>query len=94
MPVKKAGITNFRFHDLRHTFVTNMRKAGVHDSVIMKQTGHKTTAMFHRYNTVDIADANEGYRKLEAFLGQEEDPGTPDKKRGLGLKSAPIVLPG
>jgi integrase len=40
------------FHDLRHTFVTNMRQAGVHDSVIMAITGHKTFSMFHRYNSV------------------------------------------
>ena len=51
---RMAGIDNFRFHDLRHTFNTNMRKAGVDQSVIMKMTGHKTAAMFHRYNTVDV----------------------------------------
>jgi len=32
---RKAGIDNLRFHDLRHTFNTNMRKAGVDHSVIM-----------------------------------------------------------
>jgi integrase len=30
----------FIFHDLRHTFNTNMRKSGVSDSVIMSITGH------------------------------------------------------
>ncbi|AEB08429.1 integrase family protein [Desulfobacca acetoxidans DSM 11109] len=49
---RKANITDFTFHDLRHTFTTNMRRAGIHDSVIMAITGHKTTAMFLRYNTV------------------------------------------
>ena len=44
----KAGVKDFRIHDLRHTFNTNMRKAGVDRSVIMKITGHKTTAMFDR----------------------------------------------
>jgi integrase len=39
---RKAGLVNFRFHDLRHTFNTNMRMAGVDHSVIMKLTGHKT----------------------------------------------------
>jgi integrase len=68
---QKAGLINFRFHDLRHTFNTNMRKAGADPSVIMKLTGHKTTAMFHRYNTVDTQDAQEAYRKLEEFLHQQ-----------------------
>jgi integrase len=41
---RSGGIENFRFHDLRHTFNTNMRKAGVDQSVIMKITGHKAPA--------------------------------------------------
>jgi integrase len=78
---RKAGIDNFRFHDLRHTFNTNMRKAGVAPSVIMKMTGHKTAAMFNRYNTVDFGDAQEAYRKLQEFLGQEEQLGNSGKSR-------------
>jgi integrase len=71
---QKAGIDNFRFHDLRHTFNTNMRKSGVAPSVIMKMTGHKTATMFNRYNTMDLGDAHEAYRKLQAFLEQEDQP--------------------
>ncbi len=70
---RKAGIVNFRFHDLRHTFNTNMRKAGVDQSVIMKLTGHKTPSMFQRYNTVDVDDAKSAYRRLEEFLSKEQD---------------------
>ena len=53
---EKAGIENFRFHDLRHTFVTNMRRAGKQDRVIMAITGHKTLSMLTRYDTVDEED--------------------------------------
>ena len=70
---RKAGINNFRFHDLRHTFITNMRKAGVDHSVIMKLTGHKTAAMFLRYNSVDLEDARGAYQKLEALLDKGQD---------------------
>ncbi|MCL4501960.1 MAG: site-specific integrase [Deltaproteobacteria bacterium] len=72
---RKAGITNFRFHDLRHTFNTNMRKAGVDHSVIMKLTGHKTPSMFQRYNTVDLDDAQDAYLKLEELLGKDQERG-------------------
>lgn len=65
---KKAGIKDFRFHDLRHTFNTNMRKAGVDRSVIMKITGHKTMAMFERYNTVDSDDARCAMTQFEKHL--------------------------
>lgn len=50
---KKNG---FVFHDLRHTFVTNMRKSGVSESIIMKITGHSTREMFDRYNKIDRDD--------------------------------------
>jgi integrase len=60
---KKAGVVygrfkpgGFIFHDLRHTFNTNMRKAGVAESVIMAITGHSTREMFDRYNRVDLDD--------------------------------------
>jgi len=65
---KKAGIEDFRFHDLRHTFITNMRKAGVERSIIMKITGHKTMSMFERYNTVDSTDAQDALKRLGEFL--------------------------
>ncbi len=72
---KDAGILygrkvggGFTFHDLRHTFNTNMRKAGVPESVVMKITGHETREMFDRYNTVDEDDAEKAVNKLESYL--------------------------
>jgi integrase len=59
----------FVFHDLRHTFNTNMRKAGVPESVIMRVTGHSTREMFDRYNTVDVQDTRNAVNQLEAYLG-------------------------
>lgn len=72
---KDAGIKygrfeagGFVFHDLRHTFNTNMRKAGVSESVIMAITGHSTREMFDRYNTIDSDDKQSAMGKLEGFL--------------------------
>ena len=61
---KRAGIKDFRFHDLRHCGITNMRKAGVPDNVIMSISGHKTTAMFRRYDAVDRADRQSAIEKI------------------------------
>ncbi|MBW2048776.1 MAG: tyrosine-type recombinase/integrase [Deltaproteobacteria bacterium] len=58
----------FTFHDLMHTFNTNMRKAGVAESVIMKITGHSTREMFDRYNTVDTEDAIKAVDQMEVFF--------------------------
>ncbi len=72
---KKAGIVHgrfkkggFVFHDLRHTFNTNMRKAGVPESVIMAITGHATRSMFDRYNTIDHEDMKKGVDQLSEML--------------------------
>ena len=64
----KGGIT---LHDLRHTFNTNMRKAGVSESVIMEITGHATREMFDRYNTIDLKDARDAITRMEDFLGSQ-----------------------
>jgi integrase len=68
----EADIEDFHFHDLRHTFNTMMRKAGVQRSVIMHFTGHKTSAMFERYNTIDEEDAKDALRKLDGLLEATE----------------------
>ena len=72
---KDAGIAygrfvdgGFIFHDLRHTFNTNMRKAGVPESVIMEITGHSTREMFDRYNTVDEDDTRKAVDQLQEFF--------------------------
>jgi integrase len=49
---QKAGIANFHFHDLRHTFINNRRLEGHDYFRIMAATGHKTMSVFKRYNTV------------------------------------------
>ena len=54
--LEKAGIENFVFHDLRHTFVTNKMRAGLPEYAIMKQVGHESTAMLRRYQLVDESD--------------------------------------
>ena len=49
---KRAGIEDFTFHDFRHTYITNKCIEGRHYFRIMAATGHKTMAVFKRYNTV------------------------------------------
>lgn len=79
---KKAGIVygrfkkgGFIFHDLRHTFNTNMRKAGVAESVIMAITGHSTREMSDRYNRVDSDDTQQAVNRLQAFLANGDQSG-------------------
>lgn len=48
--VRKAGIKNFKFHDLRHCAATNLRRAGIDTVTAMKIVGHKSEKMHRRYN--------------------------------------------
>ncbi|EFK10700.1 conserved hypothetical protein [delta proteobacterium NaphS2] len=71
IPYGQKAKNGFVFHDLRHSFNTNMRKADVPDvpdGVIMAITGHSTREMFDRYDTVDLEDTREAVNRLEVFF--------------------------
>ena len=47
--LKKAAITDFKFHDLRHTAASYMAMNGATTLEIKEALGHKSTAMAERY---------------------------------------------
>lgn len=65
---QEAGLANFVFHDLRHTATTNLRRAGVDALTAMKITGHKTLAVFKRYNTIDEQDLKAAQRRMDTYM--------------------------
>ena len=71
----KAGITDFRFHDLRHCASTNLRRAGVDTATAMKIVGHKSEKMWKRYNSIEERDLTLAAHKVHRYL-QENTPGT------------------
>ncbi len=46
---KKAGLSDVRFHDLRHTFASRLVQQGLPLYEVMQMTGHKSLAMVQRY---------------------------------------------
>jgi integrase len=48
--LKKSGIMNFRFHDLRHTFASHLVMMGVDLKTVQELMGHKKIEMTLRYS--------------------------------------------
>lgn len=66
--LRETGISDFRFHDLRHCAATNLRRAGVDTATAMQIVGHKSDKMWKRYNAIKESDLLHAAKKLNAYL--------------------------
>ena len=77
--MKKAGIKDFRWHDLRHTFATRLAQAGVDLYKISKLLGHRDIKMTQRYSHHCPDSLRDGVEILESDYNLT----TIEKKRGF-----------
>jgi integrase len=62
--LKVAGLSDFRFHDLRHTHASYLAMSGATERELMESLGHATPAMASRYAHL----ANEHKRRVASRL--------------------------
>jgi hypothetical protein len=49
-----AGLPRFRFHDLRHTVITELAELGIADHVLESISGHLSRRMLEHYSHIRI----------------------------------------
>lgn len=67
--IEKEGLTDIRFHDLRHTHATLLLEAGVHPKVVQERLGHSQISLtLDTYSHVIPSLQTEAADQFEALL--------------------------
>ncbi len=68
---EKANLSDFRFHDLRHTFASQLVMNGVQLATIQQLLGHKSLTMTLRYAHLSAEQHISAVAKLDEILGRK-----------------------
>ena len=77
--VKAAGLQNFTWHCLRHTFASRLVMAGVDIRTVQELLGHKTIAMTVRYSHLAPKHTLAAVERLDTPTDQPTDTTTDTK---------------
>jgi integrase len=70
---RKAGIADFRFHDLRHTNACHLAMHRVHIRALQELLGHKTLAMKQRYSHLAPEQVQNAGKLLDGVIGEQRE---------------------
>jgi integrase len=82
---KRAGIANFRFHDLRHTFASYYVMRGGSLKALQKILGHKKIEMTMRYSHLSKEFAREEIQIMNGLTATCHKTVTSSKKRSTAI---------
>lgn len=83
---RRAGVEGFRFHDLRHTAATWMRKQGIALELVKEILGHADIRTTMRYAHMDASERIEAVEALATHWTRTMDKPGPDQTRVSILK--------
>jgi len=69
--LKKAGIKDFKFHDLRHTYASHLTMAGIDLTTVSRLLGHKTLTMTLRYAHLAPQHMQKAVNVLDTLMCQQ-----------------------
>lgn len=92
--LKRAGITNFRWHDLRHTWASWLRQNDVPTWVLQELGGWKSETMVRRYAHMSVSHLQPYADKLTFQVtpgksGNGSNPGFPGGHKNSHSGSRP-----
>jgi len=70
---RRAGISDFRFQDLRHTYASHLAMRGVHIRALQELLGHKTLAMTQRYSHLAPEQLQNAVKLLDGVIGERRE---------------------
>ncbi len=74
--LERAGIRDFRFHDLRHTFGSHLVMSGASIKEVQELLGHKTLAMNTQYAQLTQENKKKAVSLLNKLTTQTAGAGT------------------
>jgi site-specific recombinase XerD len=89
--IEAAGIENFHWHDLRHTFASRLIMAGVDLRTVQELMGHKTITMTLRYSHLSPAHQLEAVQRLNRKPTDTTTDTKPDGDGGAEIPAGEVI---
>ena len=71
--LRKAGIHDFRFHDIRHTFASQLVMAGIDLTSVKELLGHKSLTMTMRYSHLSPGHKRKAVHVLDRLMEENKN---------------------